>query len=156
MRTVTKEFTFDAAHRLVNGYKGKCAHLHGHTYKVQVTLALKPIRVPGDVTDSPGKLDQYGFVEDFDKVKKLKDWVDKNWDHATLVNAEDASLVKWLHDNEQKHFGIFIHEGNPTVENICQILYEEACEMLNTERVYVKKVKVWETPTSFGSYNGPS
>jgi len=34
---VTKEFTFDAAHNLPN-YHGKCERLHGHTYRIQVTI----------------------------------------------------------------------------------------------------------------------
>lgn len=34
---VTKEITFDSAHMLSN-YEGKCSNLHGHTYKLQVTL----------------------------------------------------------------------------------------------------------------------
>ncbi|MBM4014523.1 MAG: 6-carboxytetrahydropterin synthase QueD [Planctomycetes bacterium] len=35
---VTKEFTFDSAHNLPN-YHGKCERLHGHTYRLQVTIA---------------------------------------------------------------------------------------------------------------------
>ena len=34
---VTKEFTFDSAHNLPN-YHGKCERLHGHTYRLQVTI----------------------------------------------------------------------------------------------------------------------
>lgn len=34
---VTKEITFDVAH-ILSYYEGKCANLHGHTYKLQVTL----------------------------------------------------------------------------------------------------------------------
>ncbi|MBL8840157.1 MAG: 6-carboxytetrahydropterin synthase QueD [Planctomycetes bacterium] len=35
---VTKEFTFDSAHNLPN-YHGKCERLHGHTYRLQVTIS---------------------------------------------------------------------------------------------------------------------
>jgi 6-pyruvoyltetrahydropterin/6-carboxytetrahydropterin synthase len=44
---VTKEFTFDAAHNLPN-YHGKCERLHGHTYRIQVTIEEKasPARTP--------------------------------------------------------------------------------------------------------------
>jgi len=34
---VTKEFLFDSAHNLPN-YHGKCERLHGHTYRLQVTI----------------------------------------------------------------------------------------------------------------------
>ena len=46
---VSKEFTFDAAHNLV-AYKGKCEALHGHTYRLRVTLE-GPVREDGMVCD---------------------------------------------------------------------------------------------------------
>lgn len=49
---------FDAAHRLP-GYKGKCAKLHGHTYKAVFLLE--------------GKIAKSGMVEDFGRLKKFLD-----------------------------------------------------------------------------------
>lgn len=67
---VTKEFTFDAAHYLEK-YDGACSQLHGHTYKLQVTVKGKP--------------DEIGIVEDFTKMKKtIETLVLKNFDHACL------------------------------------------------------------------------
>lgn len=134
MITVTKEFTWDSAHRLVKGYPGKCAHNHGHTYRAEITL-VSPART----------LNEFGFVEDFDKFKSVKKWVDDHWDHGTLISDEDEKLKKWLVDNNQKYF---IFEGNPTVENICLQLLFAAEDILNTNRVFVQRVKVYETPTS--------
>jgi 6-pyruvoyltetrahydropterin/6-carboxytetrahydropterin synthase len=53
---LTKEFIFDAAHHLV-GYNGPCKRLHGHTYKLQVTLS--------------GVIGEDGMVSDFEEIKKI-------------------------------------------------------------------------------------
>ena len=55
---VGKQFSFDAAHQLV-GHFGKCANLHGHTYKVEVVLT-------GSINDSGSS---EGMVVDFYHVK---------------------------------------------------------------------------------------
>ena len=53
---ITKRFKFDSAHKLPN-YKGDCANLHGHSYKLFVS-------VKGDV-------DSNGFVIDFKYLKQI-------------------------------------------------------------------------------------
>lgn len=53
---VTKEFTFDSCHQLID-YDGACARLHGHTYKLQVTLR--------------GRLDEQGMILDFNRLKDV-------------------------------------------------------------------------------------
>ncbi|MBI2599671.1 6-carboxytetrahydropterin synthase [Candidatus Daviesbacteria bacterium] len=64
---IAKEFTFDSAHRLPN-YKGLCANLHGHTYKIIVCLN--------------GKIKKDGMVIDFSRLKqKVSDKVIKLLDH---------------------------------------------------------------------------
>lgn len=154
MISVTKDFTFDAAHRLVRNYDGKCAHLHGHTYHVYITVALRSKEQASMLSGSEEPtLDQYGFVEDFDKIKIVKRWVDENWDHATIVNHEDTLLLLWLSANKQKKYPIFIGNGNPTVENMCKVLFGECVKQLSTDRVYVHEVKIYETPTSCASYS---
>lgn len=67
---VTKEFTFDSCHQLLQ-YKGDCARLHGHTYKLQVTLK--------------GNLNDIGMVLDFKDLKKIvKDGILNMFDHHDL------------------------------------------------------------------------
>lgn len=53
---VTKEFTFDSCHQLLN-YQGACERLHGHTYKLQVTVKGTP--------------DVRGIVLDFKQLKEV-------------------------------------------------------------------------------------
>ena len=44
---ITKAATFDAAHNLPN-YHGKCERLHGHTYRIQVTIEAPKVTLKGD------------------------------------------------------------------------------------------------------------
>ena len=67
---LTKEFKFDAAHNLIN-YHGKCEKLHGHTYKLAVTLKGTP--------------DNEDMLIDFALVKQsVKELVLSRLDHAYI------------------------------------------------------------------------
>ena len=72
---ITKIFTFDSAHKLP-WHKGKCKNLHGHTYKLEVTVE--------------GPLNEDGIVVDFGEVKKVvkKEILDK-YDHKYLNDFFD-------------------------------------------------------------------
>ena len=59
---ITKKFRFEAAHALY-GYDGKCKNIHGHNYKLFVTIIGKPISNQSDV--------KFGMVMDFDDLKKI-------------------------------------------------------------------------------------
>ena len=68
------ESHFDAAHKLI-GYKGKCAKLHGHTWKVEVFVT--------------GNRLKSGVLVDFQVLRqKLKEITDK-LDHTFLNDIED-------------------------------------------------------------------
>ena len=137
---VVKDFTFDAAHRLVRGYQGKCSHLHGHTYKVAVTVA-------GPV------LDHHCMLVDFDFIKaSMKSWVDLQLDHATLVSDEDTELLSWLRQHDQKYYPV---SGNPTAEKLAHMLHSVFTKVLPRETdLHIASVQVWETPTSSAVYCG--
>ncbi len=84
---VSKEFTFDAAHFLTK-YQGKCERLHGHTYRLRVT-------VEGPVGDD-------GMVMDFVELKKLvREKVIDRYDHQNLndffenPSAELVTMKIW-------------------------------------------------------------
>jgi 6-pyruvoyltetrahydropterin/6-carboxytetrahydropterin synthase len=85
---VCKEFTFDAAHKLTND-NGKCANLHGHTYKLQIC-------VKGNVAQ------ETGYVQDFKEIKKIVntlvlDLLDHSYLNETIDNpsAENVSIWIW-------------------------------------------------------------
>jgi 6-pyruvoyltetrahydropterin/6-carboxytetrahydropterin synthase len=77
MYTISKDFTFDAAHRLEGVPEGhKCARDHGHTYTVRVTLQT-PV------------LDDTGFVVDYTDLKALGRYIDEHFDHRHLNDVLD-------------------------------------------------------------------
>lgn len=88
--SITKIFTFEAAHRLPN-HKGKCANLHGHSYRLEVTVS-------GDVISSGSS---EGMVMDF---ADLSDVVEKEilskWDHKFLNDEVDFIPTAELLANE--------------------------------------------------------
>lgn len=88
MYYLTKRFKFDSAHYL-KGYVGKCSALHGHTFKLDVTLAFKD-------------LNEVGMGMDFADIKLLvqKVIIDK-LDHKVLNNVCDfnptaENLAQWI------------------------------------------------------------
>ncbi len=91
MYEVTIEASFSAAHRL-RRYRGKCENLHGHNWKVAVSV----------VSD---KLDKSGMVIDFKELKELTWRVLKKLDHQYLndlpefkkVNPTSENIAKFLY-----------------------------------------------------------
>jgi len=81
-----REFTFDAAHRL-SKYHGKCERLHGHTYRLAVTLEGKP--------------DEDGMLFDFVELKSaVQGAVLSELDHAYLNDIIDQptaeNIAMWI------------------------------------------------------------
>lgn len=138
VRTVTKEIRWEAAHRLGKGYPGKCKWVHGHSWVAKLTI------------ETTGKLTDLGFVQDFADFKPIREWVDKNWDHATLVYEGDGEFRRWLLDNEQKHATL---GNNPTSEYLAQVLFKTAQELLKlNDGCRISEVRVMETCTSEACY----
>lgn len=124
--------SFDAAHRLVHGYEGKCANVHGHTWKIRFEI-------------ESNSLNEFGFVRDFSDFKVMKEWVDTRLDHAMLVSSEDEVMAMWLKVNKQAHF---VMTANPTSENLAKLLYDTARVL----KLPVTAVEVDETCTSMARY----
>lgn len=75
MILITKIFKFDAAHTLPQ-YDGKCRNLHGHAYKLEVTVAGSIQR---------GNSSEYGMIMDFSRLKEIvKEHVIDKLDHSYL------------------------------------------------------------------------
>lgn len=138
MPRCTRIMTFDAAHRVMR-HESKCASLHGHTYKVELTAE----------SDS---LDSVGRVIDFSVIKeKVGAWIDNTLDHTTLVNAEDLELISWCTrqaiDKGQRLPHVMPCE--PTAENIAAHILQVAQALLGRAGLCVVHVRVWETPNCF-------
>lgn len=131
---VTKEFTFDAAHRLTF-HEGLCSNPHGHLYKVHVGIE--------------GELDNNGLVLDFKELKALKNWLDENWDHSYIHSDTDEVGVYLA----QQGFRTFNFQAEPTAENMAIFLMHKAKELFDSLVIDLADIKitVWETPTSFAT-----
>lgn len=130
--TITKEIRFEAAHRLADGYKGKCAHLHGHSWVAKVSLEGL-------------ELDAVGMLVDFGALTPLRVWADNTLDHAVLVNQSDNTLVEWCVSEKQKHLVV---NGNPTSENLAKLIFEKTREL----GFPAKEVSIAETCTCTAVY----
>lgn len=106
MFKVTKEVRWEAAHRLLN-YEGKCANIHGHSYRAIFTFESK-------------SLNEKGMVIDFKILKeKIQGWLDENWDHA-LILCDPDPLLKAVSVSGHRHYAL---NGNPTAENMAEFLF---------------------------------
>ena len=77
----TKHFTFELAHALT-GHGGLCAHLHGHSYVLDVTVEGTPRREPGGPAD--------GMVIDFADLKRIvRTLVVDHYDHALVLHEAE-------------------------------------------------------------------
>lgn len=129
MHLITSESSFDAAHFLTN-YEGKCKNIHGHRWRVVVTIK-------GELTN--------GMLVDFGDFKKdIKDLCDY-FDHSFIV--EKGSLDKKLFNLLNKQFVLRVVEFRTTAENFSKYIFEEM-----SKKYSVKEVCVYETPNNCARY----
>lgn len=108
MITATRFHDFCAGHR-VHGHESKCAHLHGHNYRVHFTVAPRNF-----------KLDSVGRVLDFSDINRaLCQWVEHEWDHKMLLWENDP-LCKVIKKYDSA--GVVVVPFNPTAENMARHL----------------------------------
>ncbi|MEN8262080.1 MAG: 6-carboxytetrahydropterin synthase QueD [Nitrospirota bacterium] len=93
------ESQFAAAHQL-REYKGKCEALHGHNWRIQVTV-------------SSDKLDDLGMVIDFHELKDMTNETIASLDHSFLnevfpfteINPSSENMAKWIFESIKKKIG---------------------------------------------------
>lgn len=135
MITVTRKFSFDAAHRVVN-HKSMCRMLHGHRYVVEATFGAD-------------QLDEIDMVIDFGEIKnRLGSWLNENWDHNTILNIVDKTLGDSIESlTGQK---VFYMNCNPTAEKMAEFLKVELCPTLFKDMdVRCTEIKMYETPNCY-------
>jgi 6-pyruvoyltetrahydropterin/6-carboxytetrahydropterin synthase len=118
MFEVSVEETFSSGHAL-RGYKGKCENVHGHNYRVRVTLA------------GP-KLNDIGLLVDFTDLKRVLRAVIARIDHQFLNDLEPFRTVNPSAENLAKYFYDETRNGLTGLP----------------EGAGITEVIVWETDTS--------
>jgi len=133
--TITKVITMDCGHRL-SDYNGKCRRIHGHTYKLEVTIR--------------GKLNEQGMVVDFNQLKEiLVQKVENKFDHKLILKIDDTlnqTISKVIPQDED---WICWVDYNPTAENMAADVFEILKAELKRRNLKLEKVVIWETPSSF-------
>jgi 6-pyruvoyltetrahydropterin/6-carboxytetrahydropterin synthase len=134
---VTKYYEFEMAHALWN-YDGLCKNIHGHSYKLYVTVIGEPINDENNLKN--------GMVIDFGDLKKIvKTQIVDIFDHS-LVVYKNAPYDKLMDLNEMvsRHH---IVDFQPTCENLV-LHFVNIIKPLLPEGVSLKKVKLFETANS--------
>lgn len=115
---IGKVVTFEAAHQLPH-HAGKCARLHGHSYRAELVLE-------GEVLPADGSSGE-GMVVDFSEVKAAWELVHRNIDHAFLNDVLPPDFQP------------------TTAENIAAYLLD----VLSVPLRQLVAVRLWETATSW-------
>lgn len=131
---VTKLFSFEAAHHLPN-YSGPCVHIHGHSYKLQVTVSALN-NYTKEYNPDIHTASSY-MVLDFKALKEAVNKVILKYDHCYLNDYFDV----------------------PTAEAMAVSIFNDIDSKLlfYKDRVFgfrLEEVKLWETEDSFVSYRG--
>lgn len=135
---ITKHFEFEMAHSLLN-YDGLCKFIHGHTYKLEVTLIGTAI----DDSSNP----KHGMLIDF---KDLKTIVNKNvvniFDHAYVINSQTPQEeVKFIRKFSER---TLVVDYQPTCE---QLTLDFVDRLKNNfpNNIVLHSLRLYETTTSF-------
>lgn len=138
---VTKEFTFEMAHALWN-YDGPCRNVHGHSYKLYVTLSGIPVDDPGNPRD--------GMVIDFTDLKSIvKKEIVGVFDHSVVVSRRFDKEKKEMFT---KMFGnAVLVDYQPTCENMVSDFASRISGLL-PPGVNLHSLKLYETATSFAEW----
>jgi len=129
MVTITKEFRFDAAHRLFLkdltdqenlDLFGKCSKVHGHTYCLKVTIS--------------GKVEPNGMILNFTDLKQIvEDKIIARYDHSFLNELDEYKDLP------------------TTAENMALYIFKELAPCLEEYRVTLARVQLYETPDSWAT-----
>lgn len=139
---VTKYYDFEMAHALWN-YDGLCKNVHGHSYKLHVTVIGEPINDSSSTKD--------GMVIDFSELKRIvKNNIVDVFDHSFVVNMKSQFDVKV--ESNQMFERIHIVDFQPTCENMV-VYFVNIIKPLLSNGIILKSVKLYETATSFAEWN---
>ncbi|HIW66467.1 MAG TPA: 6-carboxytetrahydropterin synthase [Candidatus Alistipes intestinipullorum] len=139
---LTKEFSFEAAHAL-DGYDGPCREIHGHSYRLFVTVKGTPVEDPADP--------KYGMVMDFGVLKRIvNEEIVARFDHALVLRAtpQSTELCKALCVRFQNIVSV---DYQPTCENMLDDFARRIAARL-PEGVALHSLRLHETATSYAEW----
>ena len=139
---LTKEFSFEAAHAL-DGYDGPCREIHGHSYRLFVTVAGRPVADP----ENP----KYGMVMDFGVLKRIvNEQIVSRFDHAFVLR--DSERGRAVREALGERFSnIVVVDYQPTCENMLADFARRIASRL-PEGVRLHSLRLHATATSFAEW----
>lgn len=139
---ITKQYEFEMAHALWN-YNGLCKNLHGHSYKLHVTI----LGTPNTDKTNP----KLGMVIDFGDLKRIvKDEIVDKMDHSIVINSEaPVDKIKQLGELSER---IIVLDYQPTCENMVIDMAQKIKRDLPDD-VKLIAVRLYETSSSYAEWN---
>lgn len=139
---ITKQFSFETGHALY-GYDGKCKNVHGHSYKLSVTVIGEPI------TDSHNV--KFGMVIDFSDLKKIvREEIVDLFDHVTVFN-KNTPHIELANELKNRGHHVILVEYQPTSENMVTDFAKKIQDRL-PQSIQLHSLKLQETETSFAEW----
>ena len=139
---ITKQFTFETGQALY-GYDGKCRNVHGHSYKLAVTVIGTPI------TDSSHV--KFGMVIDFSDLKKIvKEEIVDLFDHATVFN-KNTPHVELAQELKDRGHHVILVDYQPTSENMV-IDFATKIKSRLPENLALYSLRLQETDSSYAEW----
>ncbi|MDY2586164.1 6-pyruvoyl trahydropterin synthase family protein [Winogradskyella aquimaris] len=139
---ITKQFSFETGHALY-GYDGKCKNVHGHSYRLDVTVIGRPISDNTNV--------KFGMVIDFGDLKTIvKDEIVDVFDHATVFN-KNTPHVELAKELESRGHNVLLVDYQPTSEMMV-IDFAKKIQNRLPDTIKLHSLKLQETATSFAEW----
>jgi len=139
---ITKQFNFETGHALY-GYDGKCKNVHGHSYKLSVTVIGIPISDTSHV--------KLGMVIDFGDLKKIvKEEIVDPFDHATVFN-KNTPHMELANELMGRGHKVILADYQPTSENMV-IDFAARITARLPKNIQLYSLKLQETDTSFAEW----
>jgi 6-pyruvoyltetrahydropterin/6-carboxytetrahydropterin synthase len=139
---ITKQFSFETGHALY-GYDGKCKNVHGHSYKLSVTVIGKPILDADNV--------KFGMVIDFTDLKAIvREEIVDLFDHATVFN-QNTPHVELAKELSSRGHHVILVDYQPTSENMVVDFASKIKSRLPVN-IQLHSLKLQETESSFAEW----
>lgn len=139
---VTKEFDFEMGH-VLHGYDGLCKHIHGHTYRLFVTVIGEPIQDKNNT--------KQGMVIDFGDLKRIvREEVVLKFDHSLAINeTQKEEFISKENSPLYERFHVLSYQ--PTCENLIGDFAERIRKRL-PQGVSLFSLRLHETTTSYAEW----
>ena len=142
--TAHRYHDFSTGHRVYQ-HESKCAHLHGHNYRIHFYC------------EAP-QLDSVGRVIDFSDIKTyLCNWLEDEWDHRLLLAYDDPLLedFKQLHEKGGVNLNVMPEGYGPGIEDSCKYIYDKITPMIALKtfgRAWIENIRIYEHENNWADY----